>query len=221
MKKKIFGFVLALVFVMLPTIVRAADFGGSIFLSQDANMTVTTLNPGVTVTCPKDASGDNATCYIGLRVTSGTAKNLSVKATLTNLKYDSIEEMNGWTYTSSPTISGNTVTFNLANRTGTTAGNTILVAKVSFKVNNKAQNCNLTLTPLDNPTTTPESCRVEGGKYYCENGVECSKEDYEKKCIPENPTTGSAVPYLVVLGGLGIAGVFYFVTRKKAKIYHV
>ena len=26
---------------------------------------------------------------------------------------------------------------------------------------------------------------------------------------------------LIVLGGLGVAGALYFVTRKKAKLYHV
>lgn len=220
MKKKMLGFVVAMLLVMIPMGVRAADFSGSVFGAEDEAMNKTTLNSS-TITCPKSTSGDTATCYIGIRVTSGTAKSFSVTATLTNMTYDSIDAMNGWTYTT-PVTSGNTITFNFNHRTGLTATNQVLVAKVTYKVNNRAQECGIRITSTN--ATTPEEpkgCRVENNKYYCQNGEECSKAEYDEKCVPSNPQTGSFVPYVVVLSGLGVAGALYFVTRKKAKIYHV
>ena len=219
MKKKLFG-LLAMLLVMIPMTVHAADWKGTVFGAEDENMNKTTLN-GATITCPKSTSGDTATWYIGLRVTSGTAKSFSVTATLTNMTYDSIDAMNGWTYTT-PVTSGNTITFNFSNRTGLTATNQVLVAKVTYKVNNRAQECGIKITSTNaTEPDTPQGCRVENNKYYCEDGAECSKAEYDEKCVPSNPQTGSFVPYLVVLGGLGVAGALYFTTRKKAKIYHV
>lgn len=220
MKKKMFSLILAMLLVMIPMGVHAADFSGSVFGAEDEAMNKTTLNSS-SITCPKSATGDTATCYIGIRVTSGTAKNFSVTATLTNMTYDSIEAMNGWTYTT-PVTSGNTITFNFTNRTGLAATNQVLVAKVTYNVNNRAQECGIRITSTNATTPeTPQGCRVENNKYYCQDGEECSKAEYDEKCVPSNPQTGSFVPYVVVLGGLGVAGALYFTTRKKAKIYHV
>lgn len=220
MKKKMLGLVLAVVMVMAPMTVKADGFSGTIFGSEDENMTKTTLG-GASITCPKSSTGDTATCYIGVRVTSGTAKSFSVTATLTNMSYDSIEAMNGWTYIT-PVTSGNNITFNFTNRTGLAATNQALVAKVTYKVNNRAQECGIRITSSNaEEPEAPKGCRVENNKYYCQDGEECSKAEYDEKCVPNNPQTGSFVPYVVVLGGLGVAGALYFTTRKKAKIYHV
>lgn len=223
MKKGILGILLAIA-VILPLNVHAADWGGSVFLSIDENMSQTTLNNNNgDLTCSKTEDGSYQTCYIGIRVTSGTAKTLSVEAELTNMTFDSFEELNGWSM-KSPTQSGNNITFEFSNRTGVEAGNTVLLAGVTFKVDNTAEDCHLTLkkfadTEPDEPTpNTPPACRVEGGKYYCKNAQECTKAEYESQCVPE---TGSFIPYLVVLIGIGIAGALYFITRKKAKIYNV
>lgn len=221
MRKRFFGFVLALILVCVPFTVHAADFSGTVFGSEDSNMSKTTLN-GATITCPKDNNG-YATCYIGIRVTSGTAKAFSVDATLTNMTYDSYEELNGWSM-KSPTQSGNNIKFEFTNRTGVTSGNIVLVAAITYKVTDPAKECGIkfTNTSAEEPEEPSNPvCRVEAGKYYCKDALECTKEEYESECTPENPQTGSFVPYVVVLAGLGIAGAFYFVTRKKAKIYHV
>jgi len=226
MKKKVFSLVFAMVLVMLPLTVNAADFTGTIFGSEDEAMTKTTLN-NATITCPKSADGKTATCYIGIRVTSGTAKNVTIEGTLTNMTYDDIEMMGNWDYDKTPQQSGNNITFSFSNKTGTTAGNQVLMAKVTYTVNNTAQNCGIKFNNVssETPTPTPEPekkpCRTEDGKYYCKDANECTKAEYETQCIPENPQTGSVIPYVVVLGGLGVAGALYFVTRKKAKIYHV
>lgn len=220
MKKKMLSLVVALLLVMIPMSVRAADFAGTVFGSEDQSMSKTTLN-GATITCPKTEDGKYATCYIGIRVTSGTAKSFKVEATLTNMTYDSYEELNGWSM-KSPAQSGTDITFEFSNRSGVTAGNTVLVAGITYKVNNAAEECSIkfTNTSSEEEPSNP-ICTVDNGKYYCKNAEECTKEQYDNECTPENPQTGSFIPYVVVLGGIGVAGAFYFVTRKKAKIYNV
>ena len=219
MKKKIFG-LLAILLVLVPIHVNAADgISYTVFGSEDQAMTKTTLNGAIT--CPKSADRKTATCYIGVKVNSGTVKSFKVEGTLKNLKYDSYEDLNGLTM-KSPTISGKNITYEFSSRTGVTGGNKVVVVGVTYLVENPAEECSLeikTSTPT-NPDT-PQGCRVENNKYYCENGVECSKAEYDEKCVPNNPQTGSFVPYVIVLGGLGVAGALYFTTRKKAKIYHV
>lgn len=217
MKNKILGLFLTMAMVLLPMNVSAADsFSGSVFGSEDSNMTKTTLN-SASITCPK--VGNTATCYIGIKVTSGTAKAFNVEATLTNMTYDSYEMMGGWTM-KSPTQSGSKINFEFTNKTGTTAGNTVLVAKITYKVADVTENCSVKITSTNVPEGK-KTCEVEDGKYYCLDGNVCQKEQYDKECTPENPQTGSFLPYAVVVAGLGIAGALYFVTRKKAKIYHV
>ena len=219
MKKKLFSIMLAMFLVMMPTMVHAADFGGTVFGSEDQSMTKTTLNGG-TITCPKSADGKFATCYIGIRVTSGTAKSFKVDATLTNMTYDSYEELNGWSM-KSPTQSGNNISFEFTNRTGVTSGNTVLVAGITYRVNNNAQECGIRFTNTSSgEEPTSPTCKVENNNY-CLDANECTKEKYESECVPQNPQTGNFVPYVVVLMGFGVAGAFYFVTRKKAKIYNV
>lgn len=220
MKKKMLGLVFALLLVMIPMGVRAADFAGTVFGSEDQAMSKTTLN-GATITCPKSEDGKYATCYIGIRVTSGTAKSFSVDAELTNMTYDSYEELNGWSM-KSPTQSGSNIKFEFSNRTGVTAGNTVLVAGITYKVNNAAEECGIRFTNTSSgEEPTNPVCTIESGKYYCKNAQECTKEQYDSECTPENPQTGSFVPYIVVLGGIGVAGAFYLIAHKKSKIYHV
>lgn len=220
MKKKMLSLVVAIMLIMIPMSVRAADFAGTVFGSEDESMSKTTLN-GASITCPKTSDGKYATCYIGIRVTSGTAKSFKVDATLKNMTYDSYEELNGWSM-KSPSQSGNDITFEFSTRNGVNAGNTVLVAGITYKVNDVAQECSIQFTNTSS-TEEPKSpiCTVNNGKYYCKNAEECSKEQYDKECTPENPQTGSFVPYVVVIGGIGVAGAFYLITRKKSKIYNV
>lgn len=221
MKKKVFGFMLAVVVTLLPMHAKAAEFNGSVFGSADENMASTTLNGG-SIVCPKDTTGDYATCYMGINVTSGSTTGFTVKAILTNMTFYEYEELNGWTM-NSPTTSGNNITLSFSSKTGISAVQKQLVAKITYKVNNKSQPCSIQISAASNNDETPTypSCGTQGGKYYCKNQQECTKAQYDKECLPENPKTGSAIPYIVVLGGLGVAGALYFVTRKKAKLYHV
>ncbi len=223
MKKKVFGIILA-VLVFLPVMVYADDYSGTVFGSADANMNSTTLN-GSSIVCPKSEDRKTATCYIGIRVTSGTVNTFTVTATLTNMEYDSIEEMNNWSFTS-PVENANKITFTFNNRTGVSATNSVLVAKVTYTVTNAAEECRIQLSASNTPTTPTAPtenpvCKVDKGAYYCKDGKECSKAQYDSECVPENPTTGSFIPYVVVLGGIAVASGLYFATRKKAKMYHV
>lgn len=220
MKEKVLGLLLAIAIVLMPMSVKAASFKGTVFGSADDKMSSITLNNN-SILCPKSLDGATATCYIGISVTEGTATNFSVDVVLTNMTYKSYEELGDWT-APSPKVNGNKVSFDFSSKTGVSAGSRKLVAKVTYTVNNQADDCRIQLAvrTTETPTTYP-SCGTQGGKYYCKNSQECTKAQYEKECLPENPKTGSAIPYVIVLGGLGVAGALYFVTRKKAKLYHV
>lgn len=220
MKKRFISLVLLLMLVCVPFTVHAADFSGTVFGSEDESMSKTTLNNG-SIVCPKTDDGKYATCYIGIRVNSGTAKSFNVDATLTNMTYDSYNELNGWSM-KSPTQSGNNISFQFTHRTGVTAGNTALVVGITYKVTDPTKECGIRISAPSSQEPEPNpTCGVNNGKYYCKDALECTKEEYDSECTPENPQTGSFVPYVVVLAGLGVAGAFYFVTRKKSKIYHV
>ena len=46
-------------------------------------------------------------------------------------------------------------------------------------------------------------------------------EEYEEICLnPENPQTGSFLPYAVIIGGIVVAIGLYMFTKKN-KIYHI
>ncbi len=226
MKKKGFVLSLLLVFCMLvmPTIASATE----VFLSEDSTGTKTTEG-GVTVTCPKNASGTIATCYIGVNVTGGSLKEFKITANLKNLTYRAVNGRNGWTATKSDDAAGS-VTYTISNSTGLNAGEKAIVAQINFDVTDPAAECSVTLdkftpTTPDTPSVTPK-CDIENGKdgqtvYYCEDGTQCTKEEYDKRCTTEdNPQTGSFLPYAVIIGGLAVAAGLYMVTKKN-KIYHM
>lgn len=221
MKKKFFGIVLVMMLLIAPIRVNAAT--NSVFASPDEGLSSTTEN-NKTIECSSESPTNTSNirvCYIAVDVGIGTVNNFEVTATLTGLTYDDYDAMNGWSL-AKPTVSGNKVTFKFSNKTGVSSGYRKAVAKVYFKADPNAQKCSIGLGDVSFPNEPSNpTCKVEGDKYYCKNALECTKEEYEKECIPENPQTGSFLPYAIILAGLGVAGAFYFTTRKKAKIYHV
>lgn len=71
------------------------------------------------------------------------------------------------------------------------------------------------------------SCQQIGSLYIDNNGASVSEEDYKKACgtsepeKPDNPQTGSVIPYIAVGGGMiAIAGVYLY-SRKSNKIYKI
>ena len=84
------------------------------------------------------------------------------------------------------------------------------------------ETCQINLDIPQNPSN-PENptCEEVDGRYYDDNGVEVTKEEYEEICLnPENPQTGSFLPYAVIIGGIVVAVGLYMFTKKN-KIYHI
>jgi len=226
MKKRFFVLSILLVFCMVFTPITAN--ATSIYLSEDSAGTKTTEG-GATITCPKNASGTIATCYIGVNVTGGSLKSFNVTANLKNLAYRAVNGRNGWTAAKSSEEAGK-VTYTISNEDGFSAGDKGIVALISFDVDDPSAECTVELTDFkpstpDTPSPNPK-CDVEDGKdgqkvYYCENGQVCTKEEYDKKCVTQdNPQTGSFLPYAVIVGGLVVAAGLYVFTKKN-KIYHM
>lgn len=89
------------------------------------------------------------------------------------------------------TVTGNTITMTLANNMTDLTG---VVGTLKFnKVSD--ENCNVLFT-CDGKTTTVTP-------------------------TPENPKTGNVLPYAVIVAGITIAGVVYYVTRKNNKLYNI
>lgn len=85
-----------------------------------------------------------------------------------------------------------------------------------------ADQCVVTLeiTPEETPVTPKCKADEKNGVYYDNNGNQVTKEEYDKACTSENPQTGSAVSYVIIVGGILLAGAAFFMT-KKSKIYNV
>lgn len=224
MKKRnlVLSVLLSLCVLVCPMVTNAAS--GSIFGSADEAMTETTLN-GNTVSIKNQ--GDNTKIYLGVSVTSGTVTeyNATLKLENSNFTYKSFGRVSGWSGTvkvdeDDPTL----IHVSFRNQTGVGVGQH-LVATINLTVASTVpttEQCRIVLTPA-NSTPEPETpkCKQEGDKYYCANGEECTKQEYDSICTTtENPQTGSFLPYAVIVGGLLVAGGLFLVTKKN-KIYHI
>ena len=238
MKKKSFVFSILLVFCILVSPLRASAASGQIFgASSDGYVestktfdeSKTTLN-GNTVAIVNN--GANTIIYLGLKVTEGTVNNYNATLTLSNSSFKfhmiSPNRSGGWTGTATENGDG-TISINLTNSTGVTASSgvangNVLVATITLDATSatSTDTCTIGLSTASTPET-PENptCTIDGDTYYCADGTVCTEEEYTAQCEnPENPQTGSFLPYAVIIGGIGLAAVLYLVTKKN-KIYHV
>ena len=229
MKKKslVLSVILLLCVAFYPSMANAAAvaLGSSVTISDSINVANTTLD-GNTVRI--ENNGSNTRVYLGVRVTDSTTfKNYTVDLKLgnSNFTFRSATRSSGWSGTitqdeTDPTI----VHVTLTNETGVTAGYH-QVATINLNVNSSAsstETCQINLDIPQNPSN-PENptCEEVDGRYYDDNGVEVTKEEYEEICLnPENPQTGSFLPYAVIIGGIVVAVGLYMFTKKN-KIYHI
>ena len=236
MKKKSFVLSILLVFCILVSPLRASAASGQIFgASSDGYVestktfdeSKTTLN-GNTVKIVNN--GANTKIYLGLKVTEGTVNNYNATLTLSNSSFKFLKYSKATGWTGSVTDNGDgTISINLTNSTGVTASSgdangNILVATITLDATSatSTDTCTIGLSTASTPET-PENptCTIDGDTYYCADGTVCTEEEYTAQCEnPENPQTGSFLPYAVIIGGIGLAAVLYLVTKKN-KIYHV
>ncbi len=239
MKKKSFYLSVLLVLCVLVSPLRANAASGQIFGASSEgyannafNESYTTLN-GNSVAITNN--GANTIIYLGLKVTDGTVNNYNATLTLSNSSFtysrNRTRIASGWTGTINDNGDG-TISINLTNSTGVTAADgdangNILVATIGVDATGatSTDTCTIGLSTASTPTT-PENpsnptCTIDGDTYYCADGTVCTEEEYTAQCEnPENPQTGSFLPYAVIIGGIGLAAVLYLVTKKN-KIYHV
>ena len=225
MKKRnlVLCILLTVCMLVVPSFANAATV--TIFGASDAGMSNTTLN-GNTVEITNE--GANTKIYLGVG-TDGTEPVKEYKATLklknSNYSFRSALRQNNWVGNvyadeTDPTI----IYIDLKNNTGVT-GEKNLVATINLTVANNTpsdEKCTIELSQ-GAPVTTPTNpkCAISGNKYYCANGEECTKAEYEAACTPQdNPQTGSFLPYAIIIGGITVAAGLYMVTKKN-KIYHM
>lgn len=236
MKKKSFVLSILLVFCILLSPLHASAASGQIFgASSDGYLestktfdeSKTTLN-GNTVAIKNN--GANTIIYLGLKVTEGTVKNYNATLTLSNssFKFNKWSKAQGWTGSVNDNGDG-TISIDLKNSTGVTASSgdakgNILVATITLDATSatSTDTCTIGLKTAPTPEEPANpTCTIDGNTYYCADGTVCTEEEYIAQCEnPENPQTGSFLPYVVIIGGIGLAAVLYLVSKKN-KIYHV
>ena len=236
MKKKSFYLSVLLVLCVLVSPLRANAASGVIFGASSEGYANGTFNEKYTTLNSKGVriknNGENTVIHLGLKVTDGTVNNYNATLTLSNSSFTYSKKRtiiaSGWTGTINDNGDG-TISINLTNSTGVTASSdanvNVLVATIGVDVNGASttDECEISLSTASTPEEPEENptCTIDGDTYYCADGTVCTEEEYTAQCEnPENPQTGSFLPYAVIIGGIGLAAVLYLVTKKN-KIYHV
>ena len=234
MKKRNFvWFVLMLVSVLgFPMSTYAAGSGQIFGASSDGYVSSTkafdesktTLN-GNSVSIQNQ--GDSTVIYLGVKVTDGTVNNFNATLTLSKstFKFKKYARASGWSGSVKDNKDG-TISVNLTNTTGVTkstgdANGNNLVATITLDASGAASTDTCEIGLNQETTTETPKCKIENGKYYDNNGNEVTETEYKAACeTTENPQTGSFLPYAVIVGGVAVAGLLYFMTKKN-KIYHI
>ena len=228
MKKKnlVLSLIMLLCVAFYPSVANASAFafGSSVTISDAMDTSNTTLNEN---TDRIENNGANTRVYLGVQVTGDTTFHnykVDLKLGNSNFTFSRGSRSSNWTGTitqdeNDPTL----IHIDLTNTNGVTAG-LHQVATITLNVDSSVESTETCSISLDvNNETTPENptCEIVDGKYYDDNGVEVTKEEYEEICLnPENPQTGSFLPYAVIIGGIVVAVGLYMFTKKN-KIYHI
>lgn len=243
-KKGILGVLLfVLCLVCSPIVAKAANI--EYFGATSRAMTTNSIGKGEEGISIKGNSNNVANLYLGLQITNGESLQTvySADITMANSKFKftkcTANTAGGWKEVrcevdaNDPSL----IHIEFQNETGISKTEALTdgyVAYLTFDTSEATggdeKECIMKMkrTTPDTPDTpdTPK-CKTdtdkEGNtKYYCENGAECTKEEYDAKCTTttENPKTGSFMPYAVIIAGVAVAGGLYFLTKKN-KIYHM
>lgn len=233
MKKSLILGVLLFVCALLPLTVNAADSGAVFFASKDASYSATTLDSaGFTI------NSDTTSVVLGIKVSSGTVTKgtkltINVDFSNSNYTFGTVTKASGWTaagaITTTPSTDGKslkmvlTVPSDITTTSGTNKDGMITFATVAIKAGSGAKStdtCSIGISQIHDACTTTTS----NGKtvYYCTSGTTtCDATTYNSTCTtPENPKTGSVLPYAVIGIGVVIAGVL-FIISKKNKMYQI
>lgn len=205
--KKVLGFIVLAMMVVLPMSVNAAlDFSG--FKCDEV-----------------DKANATKTCYIVGKATNGSSiSKFTATLTLQNMSIKSITASSPWTNNSN----GTSLEFNASSNV---SSENFTIATIVFDVDNTAEKCAVQLIPCydENGTfgcgntievTENYVCKIVDGKYYGKNGTEVTAEVYEAECV-NNPQTGSFVPYVVIIAGIALAVGVFTISRKNTKLYKI
>ncbi len=234
MNKK--GIALTVLFVLcmmiMPCFVSAATI--EYFGATSRALTDNTIGgKEITITA---TSRNTAAVYVGFQITNGSSlqKTYSADVTMKNSKFKftncTANTSGGWEVVScnadanDPTI----IHIQFKNDTGVSSTSELTdgyVGYLSFDTSEATSDpdkqCVMSLKRTT-PSTENPKCKIDGDDYYCQDGQKCTKDEYEEQCpsTTENPQTGSFIPYVVIVAGIGVASGLYFLTKKN-KIYHI
>lgn len=237
MKKK--SFILSIfVFLSLmlyPCVTNAATLGG-IFGSTDTNYTSTTMNAdesSFTGTISIENNGANTNFYLGIKalasIPSGTVVTATLNMSDSNYAFTRCSTISGskWTVKcEQDATDSKKVLITATAREAMTTSAKELITQVRVDASgatDSTQPCSIYLSNVNGENPTPENptCKIVDGKYYDDKGNEVTEAEYKEACEnPENPQTGSFIPYAIIIGGIALAGGLYFITKKN-KIYHI
>ena len=121
-------------------------------------------------------------CYVNINATHPTmVMGITAKLELTNLAIKSIETYGGWV--------NHSTGLNLDFRRSSGIVGEFTVAKITYIVDNAAENCFSRYTP-DAPIVEKQYCAIIDGYYYGKKGNLVTKEQYDIECgvVPPGPT---------------------------------
>lgn len=234
MKKKVLG-VIALVSLLILPFARVNASG---VVASTATSWSAVNSDNSTFTAPSDFSGSfelkqsdkSVTIFANILEGETIPKDfvLSGSVNFSNSKYaiSACEAITSKTnYDVSCSVSGTSVTFTAKASKDITGPKQTKLATINIDSTGatSADVCEISMEISGEPGETPVTPKCTTGKngeYYDNNGNQVTKEEYEKACSSENPQTGSAVSYVIIVGGIALA-VAAFMMTKKSKIYNV
>ena len=238
MKKKVLGIFALVSLLVLPFVKVNADVVGGVVATTATNNAYTESN---STFVPSSNSFDGSfslqqtdetvTLYAHILEGKSIPANYVISGTVnfsgSTYSVDActaITSTTNYTVTCEKGADGKSAKFTATASKAITGEKKTKLATISINSNGatSADQCVVTLeiTPGETPVTPKCKADEKNGVYYDNNGNQVTKEEYDKACTSENPQTGSAVSYVIIVGGILLAGAAFFMT-KKSKIYNV
>lgn len=149
-------------------------------------------------------------CYmsvvIGMKDISGELNDVEVKITFNSseVKYDSFIGQNAWENMGDTSIANKAINLKFTNINGNFTGSTTTFGTFVYKYPS-------TLSDLD--------CSAEIS--YLGKKVTTTETTTTTTTTVSNPSTGVSLPLAILAGGLVIAGVVYYVSKRNTKMYKI
>ena len=155
-----------------------------------------------------DAEGYCSTAVtLGMKDNTGSLNNVEITISFNSseVKFGSFTGQNGWENMGDTSITNKTIKLKFTNLSGDVTSSTTTFGTFVYKYPSTLtdSDCSATINGVSvETTTTTETTTTE------------TKETV-------NPSTGVSLPVVILVSGLAIAGVVYYVSKRNTKMYKI